>query len=72
MIVGENHLHLLSELLCDIENGAGHQQVGGWMVGPTIRRSFNDIPVADFADASKTTRNFVVVLDSLRTACIGM
>ena len=44
---------------------------GEWIVGPTSRRSFSDTPVADLAEASKTIRSLVVVLCSLRTACIG-
>ena len=41
------------------------------MVGPTSNVSFNDTPVDDFTDASNTARIFVVLLDSLRTACTG-
>jgi hypothetical protein len=41
------------------------------MVGPTSSVSFNDTPVADFAEASKTILNCVVVVVSFLTACIG-
>ena len=44
----------------------------GCMVGPTIRISFKDTPVLDFAEASEMILVLVVVLDSLSTACIGM
>jgi len=48
-----------------------HIMSGEWIVGPTSRRLFSDTPVADLAEASKTIRSLVVVLCSLRTACIG-
>lgn len=41
------------------------------MVGPTNNVSLSDTPVEDFAEAPKTALIFVVVLESLYTACIG-
>ena len=40
-------------------------------VGPTRSWSFNETPDEDFIEASKTALTFVVVLDSLTTACMG-
>ena len=45
---------------------------GGCTVGPTIRVSLSEWPLAVLAEASKTARNFVVVLDCFYTTCIGM
>ena len=36
-----------------------------WSWGPTVRRSFKEAPLADLAEASKTTLSFVVLLASL-------
>ncbi len=44
---------------------------GGCTVGPTMRVELRKIPVEVVADASKTARTLVVVLDSLCTAWIG-
>ena len=44
---------------------------GEWTVGPTISMSLRETPDMVFMEASNTARIFVVVLDSLRTACIG-
>ena len=44
---------------------------GGWIVGPTNKQSFREVPDADLADASKTARTLVVVLDALYTTCEG-
>ena len=40
-------------------------------VGPTNKVSLRENPVEDFAEASKTARIFVVVLDSFTTTCMG-
>ena len=40
-------------------------------MGPTSSMSFNDTPVKDLAEASKTVLTLVVVLDYFRTACMG-
>ena len=37
-------------------------------MGPTCKVSFKDMPVDDFAEASNTTLNFVVVLDYWRAS----
>ena len=42
-----------------------------WIVGPTMSMSFSETPVVLLADASKTTRVFVVVLLSLKKAWWG-
>ena len=41
-------------------------------MGPTCKVSFKDMPVDDFAEASNTTLNFVVVLDYFITEFIGI
>ena len=40
-------------------------------MGPIKNVSLSEIPFDDLADASKTTLTLVVVLCSLRTACLG-
>ena len=40
-------------------------------MGPTCKVSFKDMPVDDFAEASNTTLNFVVVLDSLLLSALS-
>ena len=38
-----------------------------WTVGPTSSKSLRETPVEERAEASKTARTLVVVLDSLKT-----
>ena len=40
-------------------------------MGPTCKVSFKDMPVDDFAEASNTTLNFVVVPDSFITSALA-
>ena len=42
-----------------------------WIAGPTSRLPLRETPELDFANASKTTLSFIIVLLSLRRACIG-
>ena len=44
---------------------------GGCTVGPTINVSLSEMPDIVFMEVSNTARILVVVLDSLRTACMG-
>ena len=44
---------------------------GGCTVGPTMRVELRETPVDVVAEASNTARIFVVVLDSLQTACMA-
>ena len=43
----------------------------GYKLGPESNWSLRDIPVDVHSEASKTTLNFVVVLDSFATPYVG-
>ena len=44
---------------------------GGCTVRPTSKMSLSEVPVEVLGEASKTAQILVVVLDSLRTTCMG-